>query len=83
VRLYASLWLRGFAIVFLTATNVVNITQRHWVVMFLTGGAISLVWRWNARNAVRVDSFAADVCYAFGAAVGTVSGAWVARSLFP
>lgn len=77
MRLYANLYARGFAIVCLTAINVVNVTHRHWLPAFVTGFGISLVWRWNARNAVRLDTRTADAVYALGAACGTVSGMWL------
>jgi hypothetical protein len=74
VKVYAALWLRGFAIVCCTAMNVVNISQHHWTMAGLTGGAISLIWRWNARNAVKADTLPADLAYALGAAMGTLTG---------
>lgn len=77
MTVYAQLFLRGFTIVSLTAANVVNLTQHHWTAAFLTGGGISLVWRWNARNAIEVRTLAADLAYASGAAVGTLCGAFL------
>jgi hypothetical protein len=61
----------------LTALNVVNVTQHHWQMAFLTGIGISLVWRWNARNAVQMHTLSADLTYAIGAGVGTVTGMWL------
>jgi hypothetical protein len=81
MKVYGVLWLRGFAIVCCTAMNVVNISQHHWTMAFVTGGAISLVWRWNARNAVKLDTLVADLCYAAGAACGTVFGMGLAGLL--
>ena len=68
------LFLRGFVIVTLTALNVVNISQHHWAMAFVTGLGISLVWRWNTRNAVQMDTLPADLVYAFGAGCGTICG---------
>lgn len=77
----ATTFLRAFAIVCVTAGNVVLIASRAWLPMALTGGVLSFLWWGNAQAANRETSRAHQLAYAAGAAAGTVTGAWLASSL--
>jgi hypothetical protein len=71
---YLSLFGRGFAIVALTAANIVQITRGRYVGAFLFGAGISYVWWLNAHSAAHSDLKYAQVTYALGAGCGTVCG---------
>jgi hypothetical protein len=72
---------RAFAIVFLTAANVVNISHSQWILMTLTGFGISWLWWENTQCAVDYRNKLSQCSYAGGAAVGTLVGVWVAQLL--
>jgi hypothetical protein len=74
VKPQLAIFLRGFTIVALTATNVGQVAGQHWVGAFMVGFAISFVWFANSRCAARTDAVGARECYALGAACGTVAG---------
>lgn len=78
MSLYLTLFARGFVIVALTAANVSFIAQRRWLAAFLTGFGISAVWYSNSFTAAHEYSLLAAMMYAGGAALGTVTGMWVA-----
>ena len=75
----ANLFWRAFAIVFLTAMNVVNISSGQWVKMTITGFGISWLWWSNAQEAVDHRDRKSQYAYACGAATGTLVGAFTAR----
>lgn len=75
---YAYVFLRGFVLVALVAANTRQIAQGHYLGAFLVGGAISAIW-WSNSSAKREQFRGAGAVYAFGAAVGTVFGMWLAR----
>lgn len=65
--------LRGFVLVFLTATNVVQVSHAHYWGALVGGFLISWVWWQNAFHASRAVRGGA-VAYGLGAALGTVCG---------
>lgn len=65
--------LRGFLIVFLTASNVVSVSRGHYLGAFVGGFLISCVW-WQNSHAAKADIPGAALAYGLGAAMGTVSG---------
>lgn len=71
---HLSLFVRGFLVVALVAMNTYQLAHQHYLGAFVVGFLISLTWWYNAgssgRSADRKDGF----FYAFGAAVGTVTG---------
>jgi hypothetical protein len=73
---YLRLFLRGFLIVMLTATQVRLIAAGAYGPAFLAGCSISAVWWFNSRSAAHSDSPAAWMAYSLGAGVGTMFGMW-------
>ena len=65
--------LRGFWLVFLTASNVWQVSHGHYLGAFLGGFLISATW-WSNSHAAKVDLPCASLAYGVGAALGTVSG---------
>jgi hypothetical protein len=65
--------LRGFWIVFLTASNVVQVATGHYGGAFVGGFLISATW-WSNAHAAKVPVRYGSICYGLGAAIGTVSG---------
>jgi len=79
--IYAVIAARGFAIVLLTALNVVQISRGHYLGAFVVGGAISWTWFGNSRTAAFSEARFARHAYAFGAAVGTLTGMFLGRHI--
>jgi hypothetical protein len=73
-REYGQIFTRGFTIVFLTATNVYQVSHAHYLGAFVVGFLISAVWWSNARKSNRSELPLAGPCYALGAGAGTVVG---------
>jgi hypothetical protein len=67
----------GFVQVMLVAVSTWMIANHHLVGCFLASFGVSLTWTVNVRGAVFGDWWHRSV-YALGAALGTVTGAWVA-----
>lgn len=67
---------RGLLQVTLVSLNVTQVAQGHYVGAFVVGGMISAVW-WANSSKHREDVPGAGAVYAFGAAVGTVTGMWI------
>lgn len=65
--------LRGFWLVFLTASNVWQVSHSHYSGALLGGFLISFTW-WSNSHAAKTDVRGGALAYAAGAAVGTVSG---------
>ena len=63
--------LRGFCLVFLVATNTVQVSHEHYEGAFVVGFVISWLW-W--KNSHKQDVPGAGVAYGLGAACGTVAG---------
>jgi len=76
---YGVVFFRAWLIVMFTAMNVTFISRANWVMMFLTGFAISFTWWWNSRTAAHSELPYGGWLYGVGAATGTVMGAWIAR----
>jgi len=81
MRMQVALFCRAFAIVFLTAANVVFITHMQWIAMAVTGFGISWVWWENTQMAVDFRERKSQLAYASGAAAGTLVGAGIANQL--
>jgi hypothetical protein len=73
---YARVWLRGFVLVALVAMNTRQVASGNYCGAFVVGGLISFVW-WANSSKHREDINGAGAVYAFGAAVGTVTGMWL------
>ena len=65
---------RAFLQVTLVAWNVVNVSDRQFVLAFFTGTAVSWVWWMNSRAAAHSEQPSARAAYALGAGTGTVAG---------
>ncbi len=67
------LFLTGFIQVFLTAMNVVFITNRSVIPLIITGFLISFVWTINVKR-IAFGEHKDRFIYALGAALGTYFG---------
>lgn len=76
-----SLFVRAYLQIALVSANVANIAAGHYVWAFLTGFGISYVWWLNARSAGRVEGRGGHLAYALGAACGTITGMYLARTI--
>lgn len=65
--------LRGFWLVFLTASNVVQVSHGHYKGALIGGFLISTLW-WSNSHAAKQDVRGGAMAYGIGAALGTVSG---------
>lgn len=74
----ARISLRGFWIVFLTASNVVQVSHGHYLGALCGGFLISATWWSNAHSAGTTNIQGGAFAYGLGAALGTVSGMWLA-----
>jgi hypothetical protein len=74
------LFFRGWLIVFFVALNTVFIAEASLGKAGLSGFMISMLWFLNARTAGQTSGFTGAFCYALGAAVGTVTGAWLGHA---
>ena len=71
----ARIMVRGFIIVFLTATNVTQVAGKHYAGAFVVGSLISITWWINSKKAGRSDDIPfAQLAYGLGAGIGTISG---------
>jgi glucose-6-phosphate dehydrogenase assembly protein OpcA len=75
------IFFRAFTIVTLTALNVTQVAQGHYVIAFVSGGLLSYVWWGNTRTAVARNDRLAQLLYSAGAACGTVTGMYLGRLL--
>jgi hypothetical protein len=71
-------FLRGFAIVTVTALNVSLIADRNLRAAFVAGAVLSWIW-WGNAQAAQDRRGAARACYALGAGLGTVAGIMLAE----
>jgi len=79
---YLRIFGRGFLIVFLTATNVYQVSHQHFAGGFVVGVLISVVWWTNARTSARSELPGAGLCYGLGAGAGTVAGMVLSTVLY-
>lgn len=79
---HAETFLRGFAIVAVTAANVAQIAGRHYGGAFLCGCLISWLWWLNAQGAARGELAGLREAYALGAGCGTVAGIYLVSRLY-
>lgn len=79
---YARIFGRGFLIVFLTATNVYQVSHRHMLGGFIVGVLISVVWWGNARTSSRSELTGSGLCYGLGAGAGTLAGMAISSYLY-
>jgi uncharacterized membrane protein YfcA len=71
-----ALFLRGWLMVTLVATNTIQIAHGRTTGAMLVGFCISYVW-WQASSKHRPDGKWAGLVYAAGAALGTCTGIWI------
>ena len=71
---YLPIFGRAALQVALVAWNVVNLSQGHYGLAFVSGAAVSFVWWTNARTSALSDAPYGRYAYALGAGVGTVAG---------
>lgn len=74
----AGTFLRAYAVVTITAANVVLIQRHAWGAMFVSGALLSWIWWTNTRTANRRDGRAHQLAYSLGAGCGTLTGAFLA-----
>lgn len=79
---HVGVFLRGFAIVCLTASNVAQIAGQHWIGAFVNGCAISWVWWANAHQAAHSQATYGRLAYAIGAGLGTITGMWAVTWIY-
>jgi len=72
--IYRPIFARAWLQVTLVAWNVVNVTQGDYLMAFISGTAISLVWWTNARTAAHTEAQHGRWAYGLGAGCGTVTG---------
>lgn len=75
---YARIAGRGWLMVSLVSANTVHLASGHLAYAAVGGWAISALW-WSNSSKHREDVPYAGLVYGLGAAVGTVTGATVAR----
>jgi hypothetical protein len=75
-------FLRGFALVTITAANVSQIAAQHYWGAFVCGFLISWLWWKNANTAAHVSVRYSREAYAAGAGCGTVAGIWLVRAIY-
>ena len=75
---YARIVFRGWAMVSLVSANTVHIASGHLAYAAIGGFAISWLW-WANSSKDREQARGAGVAYGFGAALGTLTGATIAR----
>ena len=68
------LFLRGWFLVMLVASNTVQIAHRHYVGATIVGFGISMIWWMNAGSSGRSTDWRDGIYYATGAATGTLTG---------
>lgn len=67
---------RGFLIVFLTASNVVQVSHGHYGGALIGGCLISTLW-WANSHAAKANVPSAALAYGAGAGLGTIGGMWL------
>ncbi len=67
------LFITGFIQVFLTAMNIVFITNKSITPLIITGFLISFVWTINVKK-IAFGTNVDRVIYALGASIGTLCG---------
>lgn len=77
MRDLAHIWVGACAQVSLVAWNVVNLSQRDYLMAFVSGSLVSVVWWGNSRTAGRSAVAGGRWAYGFGAGCGTVLGLWI------
>ena len=68
--------LRGFWLVFLTASNVWQVSHDHYVGALIGGFLISATW-WSNSHAAKEHVPGGALAYGVGAALGTACGMWL------
>jgi len=73
----ATIALRGWLLVSAVAFNVSQVAAGHYVIAFLSGTLVSVIWWGNAGRAHSGGGWRAAMAYGLGAGCGTVTGMWV------
>lgn len=77
---YARIVGRGWLMVSLVSANTVHIASGHLTYAAIGGFAISALW-WSNSSKDREQAKGAGLAYGCGAALGTLTGATIARLL--
>ena len=76
-----SLFLTGFIQVLLVSLNVWQVSHGHFLSATVVGFLISLVWTFNVKK-VAFGNHLDRITYASGAALGTLAGMLIARTIY-
>lgn len=76
-----SLFLTGFIQVLLVSLNVWQVSHGRLIAATVTGFLISLVWTFNVKK-VAFGNHGDRITYASGAAIGTLAGMLIARTIY-
>ncbi len=76
-----SLFATGLIQVLLVGLNTWQISHDKYIGAFIVGFLISFVWTWNVKK-IAFGSTSDRFIYAFGAAVGTISGLMIAKLIY-
>ena len=76
----SNLLITGFVQVFFVAVNTYLIAKSLYLGILLCGFTISFIWSWNVRKVV-FGSIEDRLYYSSGAAIGSVTGAFLIKML--
>lgn len=76
----SNLLITGFIQVFFVAVNTYLIAKSLYLGILLCGFTISFIWSWNVRKVV-FGSIEDRLYYSSGAAIGSVTGAFLIKML--
>lgn len=76
----SNLLITGFIQVFFVAVNTYLIAKSLYLGILLCGFTISFIWSWNVRKVV-FGSIEDGLYYSSGAAIGSVTGAFLIKML--
>jgi hypothetical protein len=71
----------GFIQVLLVCINTYQIAHEKWLGVFLIGFLISFSWSFNVKK-IAFGSMQDRIFYALGAAVGSISGLFIAKMYY-
>jgi hypothetical protein len=74
IKLFAT----GFLQVLLVCLNTYQVAHEKWVGVFFVGFGISFLWSFNVKR-IAFGTLQDRILYAFGAAIGSISGLLIAK----
>jgi hypothetical protein len=77
-----SIFITGFAQVFLVSANIYFISRTNWIGISVCGFGISYLWTINVRK-VSLGTRTEQIVYSFGAMVGGLFGVVIAKLIKP